>query len=122
MKKSLLLFILCIGATNLLYAQSILPPPNDTIKPISPPIRIFSECSNYTIEFTTTNSSLYLFSIEKSGEELLSEEILLRAGESHIIDLSTYPAGIYRVIIRDIIYSKEYEYLFSKEDNTAELF
>ena len=121
MRKSLLLFTLCIGATNLLYAQSILPPPNDTIKPISPPIRIFSECSNYTIEFTTTNSSLYLFSIEKSGEELLSEEILLRAGESHIIDLSTYPAGIYRVIIRDIIYSKEYEYFFTKQEDDFEL-
>lgn len=121
MRKLLLLFTLCIGATNLLYAQSILPPPNDTIKPISPPIRIFSECSNYTIEFTTTNSSLYLFSIEKNGEEIFNDEVSLSAGDNYVIDLSSYPAGTYRVIIRDIIYSKEYEYFFTKQEDDFEL-
>ena len=111
-----------MGATNLLYAQSILPPPNDTIKPSSPPIRILGDVSAHAIEFTAVNSSLYSFSIEKNGEELFNDEVPLSAGDNYVIDLSSYPAGTYRVIIRDIIYCKEYDYFFTKQNENTELF
>lgn len=62
------------------------------------------------------------FLFEKNGEEIFNDEVSLSAGDNYVIDLSSYPAGTYRVIIRDIIYCKEYDYFFTKQDENTELF
>lgn len=120
MRKLLFLFILCIGATNLLYAQneSI----SDTTKIKKPPVKLFPLSGNNIIAFSVKNYSIYLFSIKKNGEEIFNDEVSLGSGDNYFIDLSSYPAGTYRVIIRDIIYSKEYEYFFTKQNENTELF
>ena len=120
MKKILLLITLCLGATNLLSAQSGSIP--DTTKIKKPPVRFFPLSTKYIISFTAVNSSLYSFSIEKNGEEIFIDEVSLSAGDNYVIDLSSYPAGTYQVIIRDIIYCKEYDYFFTKQDENTELF
>lgn len=120
MRKIFLLITLCFGATNLLYAQG--PLKDDTIKfPLGPPYRPLNLFNNNTINFTAVNSSLYSFSIEKNGEEIFNDEVSLSAGDNYVIDLSSYPAGTYQLIIRDIIYSKEYEYFFTKQEDDFEL-
>lgn len=59
--------------------------------------------------------------MENDGLLIEDNEIMLNAGESHIIDLSAYPAGTYRVIVRDINSCQEYEYFFTKQDEDFEL-
>lgn len=120
MRKLLLLFTLCIGATNLLYAQNGSIIDTSKIKK-DPPYRPFNIYDN-TITFSATNTSIYSISIKKNVEEIFNDEVSLSAGDNYFIDLSSYPAGTYRVIIRDIIYSKEYEYFFTKQEENTELF
>lgn len=120
MRKIFLIFGVLIGATNLLYAQNGSFIDTSKIKK-APPHRVLCINNNNIIEFTATNSGYYSITVENDGLLIEDNEIMLNAGESHIIDISAYPAGPYRVIVRDIISCKEYEYFFTKQDDDFEL-
>lgn len=118
MRKIFLIFGVLIGATNLLYAQNGSFIDTSKIKK-DPPHRVLCINNNNKIEFTATNPGHYSITVENDGLLIEDDEIMLNAGESHIIDISAYPAGIYRIIIQNMAFGKEQEYIFiKKEDNT----
>lgn len=118
MRKTILIITLLIGTTNLLYAQNGSIIDTSKIKK-DPPHRVLCINNNNIIEFTATNSGYYSITVENDGLLIEDNEIMLNAGESHIIDLSAYPAGTYRIIIQNMAFGKEQEYIFiKKEDNT----
>ena len=113
MKKLVLFLALWSGINFCSHAYTLIP---DTIN--KKPIPINTIIKKQTIDFTTTISGTYSIMIESNGNVIDISEVNLSANEVYSIDMSTLPAGAYRVVITDIIRGIEYEYFYRKEDNT----
>lgn len=114
MKKVILFFSLLLGIHLGTFA-SIKDLP-DTLN--KKPIPFLSIGNTNAIEFTAVSSGTYSILIESNGGIIEIDEVNLSVNEVYSIDMSTLPAGAYRVVITDIIRGIEYEYFYRKEDNT----
>ena len=107
MKKVILFLAFWSGIHFCSHAYTLIP---DTIN--KKPIPINTIIKKQSIEFTAPASGTYSILIESNGNIIDIDEISLSTNEVYTIDMSTLPAGVYKVLITDIIRGTEYEYFY----------